>query len=97
MREKNVESAFIDAVKGQGGLALKLVSPGFNGMPDRLVIFPGGIIAYFSRFPFFSETLDVFILLFSDTHLKCTHLWLSSAFFHTIILLSVVFTVYQIH
>ena len=46
MREKNVESAFIDAVKGQGGLALKLVSPGFNGMPDRLVIFPGGIIAF---------------------------------------------------
>lgn len=46
MREKNVESAFIDAVKEQGGLALKLVSPGFNGMPDRLVIFPGGIIAF---------------------------------------------------
>ena len=46
MREKNVESAFINAVKEQGGLALKLVSPGFNGMPDRLVIFPGGIIAF---------------------------------------------------
>lgn len=46
MREKNVESAFIDAVKEQGGLALKLVSPGFNGMPDRMVIFPGGIIAF---------------------------------------------------
>ena len=46
MREKNVESAFINAVKGQGGLALKLVSPGFIGMPDRLVIFPGGIIAF---------------------------------------------------
>lgn len=23
-----------------------MVSPGFNGMPDRLVIFPGGIIAF---------------------------------------------------
>ena len=29
--------------------------------------------------------------------LKCANLWLSSTFFHTIILLSVVFTVYQIH
>ena len=46
MREKNVESAFIDAVKEQGGLALKLVSPSFNGMLDRMVIFPGGIIAF---------------------------------------------------
>ena len=49
MREKNVESAFINAVKEQGGLALKLVSPGFNGMPDRLVIFPGGIMFLYNK------------------------------------------------
>lgn len=46
MIEKNVESVFIDAVKEKGGLALKFVSPGFNGMPDRIVMFPGGIIAF---------------------------------------------------
>ena len=29
------------AVRKHGGLALKLVSPGLNGMPDRLLLFPG--------------------------------------------------------
>ena len=35
MREKVVEQKLIQAVRRSGGLALKLVSPGFNGVPDR--------------------------------------------------------------
>ena len=46
MREKTVESKFSIAVKAKGGLAVKFTSPGFNGMPDRLVMFPGGRIAF---------------------------------------------------
>ena len=33
-------------MKEHGGLALKFTSPGFDGMPDRLVLFPGGRIAF---------------------------------------------------
>jgi len=29
-----------------GGLAVKFVSPGYDGMPDRLVLLPGGRIAF---------------------------------------------------
>lgn len=46
MREKTVESTFTSAVKAKGGLAVKFTSPGFNGMPDRLVMFSGGRIAF---------------------------------------------------
>lgn len=46
MREKVVESKFSRAVKARGGLAVKFTSPSFNGMPDRLVMFPGGRIAF---------------------------------------------------
>ena len=33
--EKDIERRFTKAVKSVGGIALKFVSPGFNGMPDR--------------------------------------------------------------
>ena len=29
-------------VKASGGMAIKLVSPSMNGLPDRLVLMPGG-------------------------------------------------------
>ena len=29
-----------------GGLASKFVSPGFDGMPDRIVLMPGGKIGF---------------------------------------------------
>lgn len=41
MLEREVEKVLVDEVKKLGGRAYKLVSPGNNGMPDRLVIFPG--------------------------------------------------------
>ena len=46
MREKMVEQSLVRAVRRSGGLALKLVSPGFNGVPDRLLLFMGGKVAF---------------------------------------------------
>ena len=46
MREKDIEQQLVKAVKSMGGIAPKLVSPGFDGMPDRLVLLPGGRLAF---------------------------------------------------
>ena len=46
MREKTVEANLVAAVKAMGGLAPKLISPGYDGMPDRLVLLPNGILAF---------------------------------------------------
>ncbi|WP_427113099.1 VRR-NUC domain-containing protein [Megasphaera sueciensis] len=46
MREKVIEQKLATAVKKAGGMALKFVSSGFDGMPDRLVLLPGGRIAF---------------------------------------------------
>ena len=42
MREKTIEKKLIQAVKVAGGIAPKFTSPGFDGMPDRIVLLPGG-------------------------------------------------------
>lgn len=42
MREKEIEVYLRDAVQRAGGRAYKFVSPGNNGVPDRLVCLPGG-------------------------------------------------------
>lgn len=44
--EKQIEQKLVDGVKGHGGIAPKFVSPGFAGMPDRLVLLPGGKLAF---------------------------------------------------
>ncbi len=46
MREKALEHKFVMEVKRVGGLALKFVSPGFDGMPDRIVLLHGGKIGF---------------------------------------------------
>ena len=46
MREKELERKLIKAVRQSGGLALKFVSPGMAGVPDRLLLFPGGKLAF---------------------------------------------------
>ena len=46
MREKLIEQKLIKAVKDIGGIALKIVSPGFDGMPDRLILLPDKKIAF---------------------------------------------------
>lgn len=42
MREKTIEQKLAAAVRAKGGIAPKFVSPGFDGMPDRLVLLPDG-------------------------------------------------------
>ena len=46
MREKIIESALVTAVKQKHGLALKLSSPGLDGVPDRLVLLQNGRIGF---------------------------------------------------
>ena len=44
--EKQIEHALTLMVKARGGIAPKFVSPSFAGMPDRLVLLPGGVFAF---------------------------------------------------
>ena len=46
MREKTIEQKFRAAVRDAGGLAVKFTSPGFDGVPDRLALLPGGRMAF---------------------------------------------------
>lgn len=46
MREKIIEHKLLMETKKIGGLALKFVSPGFDGVPDRIVLLPGGKIGF---------------------------------------------------
>ena len=46
MRESTVERKLVTEAKKRGGFALKFVSPGLDGVPDRLVLFPGGRLAF---------------------------------------------------
>ena len=46
MREKQIERKLTIAAKNMGGISVKFVSPGFDGMPDRIVLLPGGHMAF---------------------------------------------------
>ena len=46
MREKQIERKLSIAAKNMGGIAPKFVSPGFDGMPDRIVLLSGGKLAF---------------------------------------------------
>lgn len=46
MKEKEVESYLRDQVKKYGGRAYKFESPGNIGVPDRIVVFPGGRVFF---------------------------------------------------
>ena len=50
--EKTVEVYLRNRVKAAGGLALKLVCPGWTGVPDRLILLPGARV-------YFAETKDL--------------------------------------
>lgn len=50
--EKTVEVYLRRRVKAAGGLALKLVCPGWTGVPDRIILMPGARV-------YFAETKDV--------------------------------------
>ena len=46
MKESDLEARLVRGVKALGGAAYKFVSPGNAGVPDRLVVLPGGIVAF---------------------------------------------------
>lgn len=46
MKEQFLEKKLVQTVKEYGGWAMKLVSPGTSGIPDRLLLMPGGIAAF---------------------------------------------------
>lgn len=50
--EKSVEQYLRQQVKKAGGRALKFVSPGFTGVPDRIILMPGARV-------YFAETKDL--------------------------------------
>lgn len=45
-KESSIEASLREAVRKAGGLALKFVSPGFTGVPDRIILFPGGVVCF---------------------------------------------------
>lgn len=46
MLEKYIENKLVTAVKRMGGICPKFVSPGFDGVPDRLVLLPNAKLAF---------------------------------------------------
>lgn len=46
MKESQIERRLVGGVKAHGGLCYKFVSPGNIGVPDRIVITPGGKTIY---------------------------------------------------
>ena len=46
MRENYIEQTLRNAIKQQGGWCIKWVAPGTAGVPDRICILPGGIVAF---------------------------------------------------
>lgn len=46
MREKTIERKLTLIVKKRGGICPKFVSPGYDGMPDRIVLLPGCHFAF---------------------------------------------------
>lgn len=44
--EKSIENILRKAVENEGGVCLKWTCPGHKGVPDRMILFPGGIIAF---------------------------------------------------
>lgn len=46
MREKFVEQELVKAVRVRGGICPKWVSPGLDGVPDRIVMLPRGRIGF---------------------------------------------------
>lgn len=44
--EKEIEAKLVKMVKSYGGLCLKWVCPGWAGVPDRIVLLPGGYTVF---------------------------------------------------
>ena len=46
MSEREIERRLVNAVRQSGGIAPKFISPGCDGMPDRVILLPGGRAAF---------------------------------------------------
>ena len=46
MRERDIERKLVMETVHRGGVALKFVSPGCIGVPDRIVLLPGGQLGF---------------------------------------------------
>ena len=46
MEEKQIERRLVRMTSQMGGMALKFVSPGCDGVPDRLVLLPEGKVGF---------------------------------------------------
>jgi phage protein, putative len=46
VRERDIEQALVRSVRKADGLCLKFSCSGMNGVPDRLVLLPGGKCAF---------------------------------------------------
>jgi len=46
MREREIEKWLREQIKNLGGRALKFTSPGNDGVPDRIVVLPGGSVIF---------------------------------------------------
>ena len=46
MKESYIESQLVRRIRAAGGLCYKWVSPGCDGVPDRIVILPGGRVIF---------------------------------------------------
>ena len=44
--EKEIEEALKDTVTRHGGKCLKWVCPGWSGVPDRIILLPGGRVLF---------------------------------------------------
>lgn len=46
MKESTIEARLVREIRKRGGLCYKFTSPGSPGVPDRIVILPGGVTVY---------------------------------------------------
>ena len=44
--ERDIEMALVAMIKRHGGMCLKWVCPGWSGVPDRIILLPGGHIIF---------------------------------------------------
>ena len=46
MIESEIESKLRERIQAAGGMCLKWESPGYSGVPDRMILMPGGYICF---------------------------------------------------
>ena len=46
MLERDIEAYLRDGIRNLGGMCLKFITPGFTGVPDRIILLRGGVIAF---------------------------------------------------